>query len=339
MKAEWQRYRLRFKETAITSRQSMEWKDTYLLTLTDDDGRRGVGECGLFKGLSCDDRPDYEEMLDRVCRMLEECTPVDRLGLTDWPSILVGVEMAVANLEHGDYIYFPSAWSRGESVIEINGLVWMGAYEQMLRRLDAKIEAGFRCIKIKVGAIDFSRELELVRHVRSHYGSDRLMLRLDANGGFKPDNVMSRLDALAPYDIHSIEQPVMAGQWDLMARVVGSSPIAIALDEELIGVNRTADKIKLLDTVRPHYIILKPTLHGGFSGSDEWIKLASERGIGWWATSALESNIGLNAIAQWTSLHDLTMAQGLGTGALYTNNFPSPIVQQHDYIRFSETVE
>lgn len=333
VEADWHHYRLIFKETAITSRQSMNWKDTWFITLTDDRGHSSIGECGMFRGLSCDDVPDFQSRLDKTCHDLKAGIMPD---LIDYPAILTGVEMALSSLDTGDRdIYFDSPWSRGDGTIKINGLVWMGTHDQMLSRINKKIEAGFRCIKIKVGAIDFEQELSLLKHIRSNFNDRLLTIRLDANGGFTPDNVMERLDRLAEFDIHSIEQPIKARQWDAMADVCRRSPIPVALDEELIGVNRRQEKIELLDTINPQYIILKPTLHGAFSGSDEWIDLAVERAIGWWATSALESNVGLSAIAQWTACHATEIPQGLGTGALYTNNLPSRVVQEHDYIRFS----
>lgn len=330
MKATYEKYRLQFRETAITSRASMTYKDTYIIRLEDEDGRVGVGEAGLFAGLSSDDVPGYEDRLSEA--LLNPTAPGD---LNDFPSIRIGLEMALANLRHGGNLYFPSAFTGGETEIKINGLIWMGTREKMLERIGQKLDAGFRCIKIKIGGIDFEYELSLLRFIRKRFPADELELRLDANGSFTPENALDRLHQLSHYHIHSIEQPIKAGKWTEMSRIVQESPIRIALDEELIGVNDSRAKEQLLDEIRPDYIILKPTLHGGFSGAEEWTKLARRRGISWWITSALESNIGLNAIAQWTALFNPAMPQGLGTGGLYTNNFPSPLHQERDYLRFN----
>ena len=234
--------------------------------------------------------------------------------------------MAFADLRQGGKrIYFPSAFSAGEAGIEINGLIWMGDRETMLQRIRAKLDAGFHCIKVKIGAIDFQSELDLLKFIRRRFGREDVELRVDANGAFAPETALERLDALAKYDLHSIEQPIRQGQWREMARLCARTPVPIALDEELIGVNDAGPKRDLLEAIRPRYIILKPALAGGFSGTEEWIRLAEARGIGWWVTSALESNIGLSALAQWTYGLQNPMPQGLGTGLLYTNNIPSPL--------------
>ena len=219
-------------------------------------------------------------------------------------------------------------FAQGKEGIPINGLVWMGSFEEMYARLEEKLRLGFHCVKLKIGAIDFERELELVRHIRERFTRQQIELRVDANGGFTPDNAMERLTELARYDIHSIEQPIKQHQWNDMARLCRESPLPIALDEELIGVNELEQKARLLDTIRPAYVVLKPSLHGGMMGCREWIRLAKERGIGSWITSALESNVGLNAIAHFCAEEfgpRVAMPQGLGTGMLYTDNVEMPL--------------
>jgi len=291
----------------------------------------GVGECALFRGLGADDRPDYEARVAQLCREVNNGDPIS--DLSDWGSIMFGWETAVNDLRNGGCrVPFPSGFARGEEEIVINGLVWMGSAREMAERIRAKLEAGFRCVKLKIGGIDFCRELELIDFIRRRFTSQELELRVDANGAFTPDNVMARLEELARYDIHSIEQPIRQGQYEVMAELCRRSPVDIALDEELIGLVTTADKVRMLDEVKPRYIILKPSLCGGFRSADEWIRLAADRGIGWWATSALESNIGLNAIAQWVSGYHPDMPQGLGTGMLYANNVESPLRQERDVL-------
>ena len=234
---------------------------------------------------------------------------------------------------------FDSPFARGEEGITINGLVWMGTYEEMLARLEEKLQAGFHCVKLKIGAIDFFKELDLVKRIREVYTKEQVELRVDANGGFTPDNAMSRLEALAKYDIHSIEQPIKQHQWPMMAKLCRETPLPIALDEELIGVNVRSMKEALLDTIRPQYIILKPSLHGGIYGCTEWIELAKQRGIGSWITSALESNVGLNAIAHFAEKMygpNVQMPQGLGTGQLFTDNIPMPLEIRGDKLWVTE---
>lgn len=337
MHAAWCRYSLDFKFTARTSRETMNRKDTYYIKVWDDvdgDTRFGIGECGLFRGLSCDDVPDYETMLDAVCVAVATSSP--QPDLTHYPSILMGVETAISDWRNGcDHNPFPSDWLSGHEGIMINGLVWMGDYREMLDRISAKLDDGFKCIKLKIGGIRFDDELKLLGYIRRQFDSSVLELRLDANGAFAPGDVMERLERLAEYDIHSIEQPIAPKQWAQMAEVCHRSPIPVALDEELIGIFGQANKRGLLEQIMPSYIILKPTLCGGFSGADEWIALARELGIGWWATSALESNVGLNAIAQWVAGHTHNIPQGLGTGALYYNNIPSPLELRGDRLFYN----
>ncbi len=330
LRAAYCRYLLKFRQRAITSREVMTEKPTYYIKVWHDSHPEvyGIGECGLFPGLSSDDRPGYEKRLAEVCQEIGFYSKEGCGSLRDWPSIVFGVETALLDLKNGGgHIIFPSPWVEGLQQITINGLVWMGTKDEMMQRLEDKLASGFRCVKFKVGGIDFEQELDMIRCAREAFSPEELEIRLDANGGFTAGNALERLNRLAQYDIHSIEQPVKARQWALMSEICRRSPIAIALDEELIGINEKDEMMKMLDCIRPSYIVLKPSLCGSFSGCGRWIECAENFGIGWWATSALESNIGLNAIAQWVSTQSITMPQGLGTGQLYVNNIDSPIRQ------------
>ena len=323
---------LHFKQPAGTSRGVYTTRRIWLLTV-EHDGRTAIGECAPLPQLSCDDIPDYEAVLRRFCDVIEATGAIPYDEMRNYPSMLFGVETALAQLSRTDGLLYDTPFSHGEEGIPINGLVWMGTHDEMLSRLKEKLALGFRCVKLKIGAIDFAKELDLIQHIRKHFSREEVELRVDANGGFTPDVALERLQELARYDIHSIEQPIMAHQWSEMAQLCQLSPLPIALDEELIGVNSTDEKIRLLDAIKPQYIILKPSLHGGVAGTREWIALANERGIGSWITSALESNIGLNAIAQLaTDIYGpkITMPQGLGTGMLFTDNIPMPLEIRND---------
>lgn len=315
MTADWAKYILDFKFLARTSRDAMRQKRTYFLRIpsASGDGTFGVGECALFAGLSADDKSDYETRLDECCS--------DAACLSDYSSIRFGQEVALQNAGYADVPDTP--FTRGEEGIRINGLIWMGDKEEMRRRIDEKLASGFNVLKLKIGGIDFQSELELLKYIRSRYSENELELRLDANGSFTPGNAPERLKRLSDFRVHSIEQPIKAGQAAEMAELCRTSPIDIALDEELIGMP-DGDKVKLiLDVIRPKYLILKPALCGGLSGATLWADEAERRSTGWWVTSALESNIGLLAIARWASARGVRMPQGLGTGMLYDNNIPS----------------
>lgn len=333
---------LHFKQPAGTSRGVYTTRQSYYLTITDDNcpGIKGVGECATLPDLSCDAVPEYNKILKDICLMVEQTGKIPYDILRPYPSILFGLETAFAQLDaNGSTRLYDTPFARGEEGITINGLVWMGTFEEMYSRLETKLKAGFHCVKLKIGAIDFDKELDLIKHIREAFDKNTIELRVDANGGFTPDNAMERLEALAQYDIHSIEQPIKQHQWKDMARLCKETPLPIALDEELIGVNVKSMKGYLLDSIRPQYIILKPSLHGGMYGCDEWIQLAKERGIGSWITSALESNIGLNAIAHYcakTYGPSVTMPQGLGTGQLFTDNIDMPLVIDGDKIWYKE---
>ena len=329
---------LHFKQPAGTSRGVYTTRKIWLLTV-EHGGRTAIGECAPLPQLSCDDIPDYEAVLRRFCDIIEATGAIPYDEMRNYPSMLFGVETALAQLSRTDGLLYDTPFSHGEEGIPINGLVWMGTHDEMLSRLKEKLALGFRCVKLKIGAIDFAKELDLIQHIRKHFSREEVELRVDANGGFTPDVALERLQELARYDIHSIEQPIMAHQWSEMAQLCQLSPLPIALDEELIGVNSTDEKIRLLDTIKPQYIILKPSLHGGVAGTREWIALANERGIGSWITSALESNIGLNAIAQLAAYAygpHITMPQGLGTGMLFTDNIPMPLEIKNDSLWISK---
>ena len=324
---------LHFLQPAGTSRGVYNTRLSFYLKLTSDEQPDvvGVGECATLPDLSCDAMPpnEYERKLRTFCDKYERTGVIDYEAMRAYPSMLFGLETAVAQFNaKGSLNFFDTPFGRGEEGIPINGLVWMGTFEEMFERLEAKLKAGFRCIKIKIGAIDFDRELQLIRHIRSTFSRKDVELRVDANGGFTPEEALSRMEALVQYDIHSIEQPIKQHQWTEMARLCAATPLPIGLDEELIGVNERQKKIELLDTIRPQYIVLKPSLHGGMAGTEEWIQLARERNIGSWITSALESNVGLNAIAQLTaSIYGTNIhhAQGLGTGQLFADNIEMPL--------------
>ena len=324
--------RLHFKQPAGTSRGSYTTRDVWYLHLTSDKypDRVGIGECAPLPKLSCDDMQGYESVLAHICNEVTEQGGFSVESLRDYPSILFGLETAFRHLERGCFERWDTPFSRGEVGIPINGLIWMGDYKKMLEQIEAKMAVGFRCIKLKIGAINFEEELALLRFIRSHFSAKEVELRVDANGAFAPADAMEKLKRLAELDLHSIEQPIRAGQWEDMARLTAETPLPIALDEELIGINIPERKQCLLDSVHPQYIILKPSLHGGMAGGNEWIREAEKRNIGWWITSALESNIGLNAIAHWCATFNNPLPQGLGTGALFTNNVDMPLEVRKD---------
>lgn len=314
---------LHFKQPAGTSRGVYTERKVWYVTLSDGD-RRGVGECAPLPDLSCDAMNDeaYGKILRERCETVRRTGEIPYDDLRDYPSMLFGIETAWLSLKNGDRL-FDTKFSRGEAGIPINGLVWMGNYDEMLQRMEDKLDKGFRCVKLKIGAIGFEQELDLVKRIRERFSFHEVELRLDANGAFKYEEALYKLELLSQYAIHSIEQPIKAGQWAYMAELCRESPLPIALDEELIGVNDPEMKRHMLNIIKPRYIILKPSLHGGMMGCREWIAAAKEQGIGSWITSALESNIGLNAVAQFASDvygDHIRMPQGLGTGQLFTDN-------------------
>ena len=325
MKATYKKYTLHFNRPSGTSRGVMTEKETWFLLL-EENGKTGIGECGLLRGLSIDDRSDYEEKLQWVCENIH--LGKDKLWqeLIEFPSIQFGIEMAFLSLQSKfPFEIFPSTFTQGKDNMLINGLVWMGEESFMKTQIEEKLAQGFSCIKLKIGAIDFEKELGLLRFIRQNFDPKTIEIRVDANGAFNSNEALDKLNQLSEFELHSIEQPIQKNHTDMMSELCKTTPIPIALDEELIGVFAYEDKAKLLDAIKPQYIILKPSFIGGFKGTLEWIALAEKRNIGWWITSALESNIGLNAIAQFTYTLNNTMPQGLGTGGLYTNNFDCPL--------------
>ena len=327
--------RLHFKQPAGTSRGIYTTRQVWYVLATDEKtGRYGVGECAPLPQLSCDDLPDYEKILSDFCLKTAQNGQLDYEALRPYPSMLFGLETALRHLQKGTLQLWDTPFAQGKQGIPINGLIWMGSFDEMYQRIQEKMKAGFRCIKVKIGAIDFEKELELLRFIRQHFSPEEIELRVDANGAFTPEIAPQRLEQLSQFHLHSIEQPIRAGQWKEMAKLCASTPLPIALDEELIGINTTEEKIELLETIRPQYIILKPSLHGGLHGSEEWIRLAAERKIPSWVTSALESNIGLNAIAQWCATLNPQMPQGLGTGLLFTDNIDFPLHIKNDCLWF-----
>lgn len=335
------RYHLKFRQPAGTSRGVYtERKIWYILLTSDRSSSWGVGECAPLPDLSIDAVPDYDKIVKDACCQLARDGYIDKEALRSYPSVLFGLETALRHFEQGSFALWDTPFSRGEEGITINGLIWMGDKKEMLSRIDEKLKAGYRCIKVKIGAIDFEEELELLRYIRRHYPPHEIEIRVDANGAFKQEEALDKLNRLAGLGLHSIEQPIRAGQWKAMACLCSVTPLPIALDEELIGNFTPAAKRELLETIRPQYIILKPSLHGGLSGCKEWIEEAERLRIGWWVTSALESNIGLNAIAQWCATQNNQLPQGLGTGKLFTSNWNLPLQIHGDKLWFdTDTVD
>ena len=339
MKASFFPYRLEFKQASGTSRGILKSKETWFIKI-EDEHATGFGECGMFRGLSCDDRPDFESKLKWVCHHIDLGLEQLVIELIDFPSIQFGLEMAFLDLlSDSSNVLFPSKFTSGKASIPINGLIWMGDEQFMKSQIRSKIDAGFDCLKIKIGAIDFDTELSLIKAIRKEYDVETIELRVDANGAFSPLEAMEKLKRLSDFNLHSIEQPIRQGQHDAMAKLCAHAPLPIALDEELIGIHDVTKRGLLLQTINPQYIILKPTLVGGFSGSQSWIDLAEKQSVDWWITSALESNIGLNAIAQWTYQLNVNRPQGLGTGALYTNNIEAPLKIDNGRLIYAPSVK
>ncbi|MBS9773532.1 MAG: o-succinylbenzoate synthase [Tenacibaculum sp.] len=325
LKATYKKYILNFKQPSGTSRGVLKTKETWFIIISDEK-KTGIGECAVFRGLSYDDNENYEEKLKWVCNninlglsnLLSECK--------EYPSIQFGLEQAFLSLKSNNkFTLFNTSFSKGLSSIPINGLVWMGDKTFMKNQIKEKIKNGFSCIKMKIGAIDFNTELKLLKSIRKEFSSKDIELRVDANGAFSPSEALIKMEELSKLSIHSIEQPIKQGQLKEMAYLCKNTPLPIALDEELIGILSLGEKTKLIEYIKPQYIILKPSLVGGFLGCEQWISIAEKNKVGWWVTSALESNVGLNAIAQWVSSLKTDKIQGLGTGMLFTNNFDSPL--------------
>lgn len=340
IKAHYTPYELRFRIPARTSRNTLETKKLYLLRLRNTEGLSGLGEVSPFEGLSLDDYPDFEDRLRHIILQINEGVPLKELDLEPLPSVQFGLEMALLDLENGGQrIYFPGPFSEGKLGIAINGLIWMADAENMLQQVQDKIAQGYRCIKLKIGALDFDEECRLLETIRKKYNAFQIELRVDANGAFKPEHALQQLKELSTFEIHSIEQPIAAKQWDEMERLCRLSPLPIALDEELLGVNPLKEGQAMLQQIRPQYLILKPGLLGGFEKSTQWIELARKNNTPWWITSALESNLGLASIAQYTATWANPLPQGLGTGQLYTNNFASPLLIDKAHLIQSEVAD
>jgi len=335
MKATYKKYILNFKNPSGTSRGVLRTKETWFLIL-EYQGKIGIGETGLFRGLSIDDVPNYEEKISWVCKNIHIGLEKLLAKFITFPSIQFGIEQAFLSLESKNkFELFPSEFTKGNTCIPINGLVWMGDQQFMKTQIQEKLKLGFSCIKMKIGAIDFDAEVALLKTIRSEFSSNEIELRVDANGAFKPENALEKLEILSEMELHSIEQPIQQGQLEEMALLCEKTPLAIALDEELIGVFSRKEKRKLIETIKPQFIILKPSLVGGFSGSKEWMEIAESENIQWWITSALESNIGLNAIAQFTHTLKNELPQGLGTGSLFSNNFESPLEVKNGTLHYN----
>lgn len=316
-----------FKAPAGTSRGILNTKPTWFLVLTHMlTNSIGIGECSIIPKLSIDDKPEIEDKLIQLVHRINNGDIPDISEYKEWPAIQFALETALNDLAYeSPFSPYPGDFSTGKKTIYINGLIWMGDTEFMHHQIQEKLDSGFNCIKIKIGAIDFESEIQLLKSIRENFSADQIEIRVDANGAFSYEDALTKLEQLSKYDIHSIEQPIAPKQWKEMAALCVQSPIPIALDEELIGIIDAGDKIQMLQFIQPQYIILKPSLIGGITSSEEWISIAEKNGIGWWATSALESNIGLNAIAQWVSTKETCMPQGLGTGKLFTNNIDAPL--------------
>ncbi|MFH1119286.1 MAG: o-succinylbenzoate synthase [Bacteroidota bacterium] len=327
--ATYKKHTLFFRKPAGTSRGILQAKNSYFIFISDTHlpGITGVGECSIIPGLSPDDRPELEEMLSHVIIDISLTWENRNEIRASWPGIITGIEMAMTDLKNGGIrVLFPSPFTEGNHAIPIHGLIWMGNTATMLQQIDEKLNNGFKVIKMKIGTLAFEEELNLIKYIRQHFNNREIEIRLDANEAFSLSEALEKMKRLAEFSIHSVEQPIRRGQPEAMAELCRKSPVPIALDEELIGLSDDSAKLRLLEMIRPHYIIIKPSLLGGFESSDLWIKQAEKVGSGWWITSALESDIGLNAIAQWTITLDNPLVQGLGTGSLFKNNIPSPLM-------------
>jgi len=339
-KAKAYKYTLDFKRPSGTSRGVLKQKESWFIKtwFEDEPDIFGIGECGLLKGLSYDDVPNYEQKVIEVCENINQFSNNFHTSLKDFPSIRFGLEMSLMDIRSlGKRLFYKSDFTEQKKGIPINGLVWMGSEEFMLSQIEEKLDNGFDCIKMKIGAIDFETEYKILQSLRKRYSKETIEIRVDANGAFSLQEVNNRLEQLSKLDIHSIEQPIKQGQIEEMYQLCRKTPLPIALDEELIGIFSVTKKQELLQTINPQYIILKPSLVGGFRGSEEWISIAEKQKIKWWITSALESNVGLNAIAQWTFTLQNKMPQGLGTGSLFTNNFESPLQVKNGTLRYDNT--
>jgi o-succinylbenzoate synthase len=325
MKAIVKKLDLKFIRPGKTSRGILYTKPSWFFFL-ENNGRKSIGECSVIPGLNREYDEKYESRVMQLADRINKGMLPDLKALDEFPSIRFGLECALQELQLGqEGILFPSSFTRGETGIPINGLIWMDDMEEMKKGIREKLSQGFKVLKLKIGALDFQDEVTLLEEIREEFTSDELEIRLDANGAFTYEEALENLDQLMDYNIHSVEQPIKCGSWDEMARLCETSPVDIALDEELIGIYSAPEKNKMLAHIQPQYIVIKPSFAGGFEKAKEWIRAAEKNDAGWWVTSALESNIGLNAIAQWVATLKTNMVQGLGTGQVFSNNIPSPL--------------
>lgn len=336
MRASFKKHTLNFINPAGTSRGVYLKKDSWFILLAEGD-KTGTGECSILKDLSIDNGAEIENKLAEICDQINYGIFNFKTCLSNFPSIQFGLETALLDLKNGgNKLLFSSNFSKGHTGITTNGLIWMGDFDFMKSQISKKLEDGFSCIKLKIGTLEWKKERLLIEEMRRHFSANELTIRVDANGAYSRKKAIQVLHDLDMLDVHSIEQPIKAGNWEIMAELCDLTPVPIALDEELIGVQKLEKKLELIEVIRPQYIILKPSLLGGMEASDEWIRFAEEEQIGWWATSALESNIGLNAIAQWVAAKDITMPQGLGTGSLFSNNIQSPLDMRGEQLFYSK---
>ncbi len=333
LQAKYKKHIFQFIRPGGTSRGVLHRKTSYYLIVWDSENPfiKGIGECSTIKGLSIDPWDKYEEKLNEVCNNIIYFDTFLNDKLSDFPSIRFGLETAMLDLQRGGRRQlFPSDFTNGKKGITINGLIWMGSINFMKKQIREKLDSGFRCIKLKIGSVDFEQELALLRTIRQEYLPNELELRVDANGAFLPNEALEKLKRLSEFHIHSIEQPIMPNMWENMSSLCKKTPIPIALDEELIGLKTNNEITAMLNTIKPQFIILKPSLIGGFSKAKFFIAEAKKHNIGWWLTSALEGNIGLNALAQWVFQWENPLPQGLGTGQLFSNNISSPLFIEKD---------
>lgn len=343
LKAYYKKYRLRFKNPATTSRGTLTEKDAFYLKIEDSEkpGIFGIGECSPLSGLSIDAVDNFEQKLSGVCDFINKTGEVtDELDLNLLPSVEFAIETALLDLQNGGIRKIADTdFVNKKEPVKINGLIWMAEKEKMKEQIIQKLKDGFKCIKLKIGAINFDDECDLLEYIRKEFPPSEIEIRVDANGAFSPSDAREKLKRLSKYHLHSVEQPIKPGQWKEMAGLCSKTDIPIALDEELIGISSNAGRKLLFQIVKPQYIVLKPTLTGGIQESQDWIELAEEFDTGWWITSALESNIGLNAISQWASTFDTDTYQGLGTGQLYENNIPSPLVVKNGSLIYNKDLK
>jgi len=338
--AKYKKHNLIFNLPGGTSRGVLYEKPSWYLKIEDHKGDIGIGEVSLIPGLSIEDVDKMDLMLDEVCRNINEIKEDYHSKYSESPAIRFALEMALKTIENDSpFELLKSDFTKGDDSIKINGLIWMGDIPNMNQQIEAKLEQGFSCLKMKIGALQFEKEIEVLKSIRKRFSKNALELRVDANGAFNPGEAKEKLDQLSKLDLHSIEQPIKAGQWKEMARLCSYSPLPIALDEELIGVHNIDLKAQMLNEIKPQYIIIKPSLVGGFLASEEWIKLASESNVNWWVTSALEANVGLNTLAQWTYTLKSDLPQGLGTGQVFKNNIDSPLYLKGEHLFYNPSIE